>query len=62
MDNLEPECSNGECTAIPHLQMCKFCGGLMFEEKGSWFHWSQEDIPFPYRVPQFVENEKDSLD
>ena len=55
----EPECYDGECTACPKLGMCVHCGATMFEEGGSWFHHSQDDIPFVHRKPQFVmEKEK----
>lgn len=51
----EPACdSTGICEAVIFMEgddigMCVHCGAEMFKEKGSWFHHSQEDVPFDKR-------------
>lgn len=51
-----PCCNNGLCEHDKNdksgISMCICCGAEMFEEKGSWFHYSQKDIPFGERKPQ----------
>lgn len=53
----DPCCLLGPCTAISLVSsgigMCECCGAEMFEEKGFWFHHSQENIPFDEREPQY---------
>lgn len=48
----EPCCKEDKCTSDGTIGLCIHCGAEMFEEKGFWFHHSQEDIPFNEREPQ----------